>query len=104
CLLPRGTAPDPLALQAGLFHLGTNGVLLRSATQRVAHAGHFLDLAEQGDAAVEYRHGLIGMPVAHVRRFSLSQQVARRGVAVESRRDRILAGRCPRQTTLAPER
>ena len=44
------------------------------------------------------------MPVAHVRRFSLCQQVARRGDAVKPDRDRVLAGRGPRQTTLAPER
>ena len=103
-LLLGREAFDPLALEAGLLDLGTDGILLRRAAQGVAHPGNLFDLAEQGDAAIEYGHGLIGVPVACVGRLGVSQQIPRSGDAVEPDRDRVLAGRGPRQAALAPER
>ncbi len=44
------------------------------------------------------------MPVACVGRLGVGQQVARSGEAIESDRDRVLAGRGPRQGALAPKR
>jgi len=103
-LLLGREAFDPLALEAGLLDLGADGILLRRATQGVAHAGHLFDLAQKGDAAIEHGHGLVGVPVACVGRLGVGQQIACRGDAVEPDRGGVLAGCGPRQAALAPER
>ena len=101
----RASASEaPLALQAGLLDLGADGILLWRAAKGVAHSRDLFDLAEQGDAAIEHGYRLIGMPITCVGRLGVGQQVARRGDAIEPDRDRVLAGRSPRQVALAPER
>src|SRR5699024_7357489 len=104
CLLFGREALDPLALEAGLLDLGTDRVLLCRTAQGVANAGDLFDLAEEDDAPIEHSDRLVCVPVASVGRLGISQEVARRGDAVEAERDRVLAGDGPRQAALAPER
>ena len=91
CLLFGREALDPLALEAGLLDLGTDRVLLCRTAQGVANAGDLFDLAEEDDAPIEHSDRLVCVPVACVGRLGISQEVARRGDAVEAERDLVVS-------------
>ncbi len=102
CHMFGGDPLNPLALERGLFDLGADGVLLGCSTQRVPHPCHFLDLAEEGDAAIQHGNRFVRMPVPHVGCFRVGHQIPRGGGAGQVRRDRLVACRGARQLSLPP--